>query len=104
MGLQALGLLATVLLRQPEHCEAASANEPLMAQVMDTMRSHRTNPGVMRQACQLVRNLVVRNPELRQPMLQRGVEPIVRGAKRLPDCKDVGTAALRDLGVDNYNS
>ena len=100
---QALGLMATILLRQPEHCEAASADEALMSQVMDAILTHRSSPSVMRQACQLVRNLVVRNPELRPVMLQRGAEPIMRGAKKLPECGDVATAALRDLGLDNYN-
>ena len=101
---QALGLLATVLLRQPEHCDAANANERLMTQVVDAMLTHRSSPAVMRQACQVVRNLVVRNTHLRQPMLQRGVEPVLRGAKKLTDCGDVALAALRDLGLDDYNA
>ena len=101
--MQALGLLATVMLRQPEHCAEASADDGLMAQITDAVFVHRDNPAVMRQACQLVRNLVVRNPELRQPMIHRGVEPVLREARKLPDCDDVGRAALRDLGCDDYN-
>ena len=101
---QALGLLATVMLRHPEHCEAAAAHEAAMAEVIDAMLAHRSSAAVMRQACQLVRNLVVRNTELRRPVLDRGVEPLLRGAKKLPDCDDVATAALRDLGLADYNA
>lgn len=95
--------MATLLLRQPEHCDAAFANEALMSQVVDSMLAHRGSPAVMRQACQLVRNLVVRNPNLRKPMLGKGVEPVLRGAKQLRECDDVALAALRDLGLDDYN-
>jgi hypothetical protein len=102
--LQALGLMATVLLRQPEHCALADANEGLMAQVTDAIFCHRASPPVMRQACQLVRNLVVRNEDLRVPMLKRGVEPVLREARQLPECGDVALAALRDLSLDNYNN
>ena len=102
--MQALGLLATVLLRQPEHCEAAFAHEALMAEVVDAMLAHRGSASVMRQACQLVRNLVVRNTELRRPMLDKGVEAVLRGAKRLNECDDVATAALRDLGLSDYKA
>lgn len=104
MYVQALGLLATVLLRHPEHCEAAAANEALMGEVVDAMLAHRGSASVMRQACQLVRNLVVRNTELRRPVLDRGVEAVLRGAKKLQDCDDVAIAALRDLGVADYNA
>jgi armadillo repeat-containing protein 6 len=102
--LQALGLLATVLLRQPEHCEALFGDESLMSEVMDVLLAHRQSPTVMRQACQLIRNLVVRNPELRQPLLRKGLEPLLRSAKSLKDCDDVAAAALRDLGFNDYNA
>jgi hypothetical protein len=49
--------------------------------------------------------MVARNPELRPGYLEKGVEPLLRAAKRAhpSSCKDVGAAALRDLGLDNYN-
>jgi hypothetical protein len=68
------------------------------------MFEHSKSAAVMRQACQLIRNLVVRNPELRQPILGKGMEPLLRGAKALKDCDDVAAAALRDLGLNDYNS
>jgi hypothetical protein len=60
---------------------------------------------VQRQACMAVRNMVVRNPELRPAFLQRGAEQLLRGVRGvLPGGDtDVATAALRDLGVDQYN-
>jgi hypothetical protein len=49
---------------------------------------------------------VVRNPELRPSFLDKGAETLLRGAKKaFPDqCRDVGSAALRDLGLDDYNA
>jgi hypothetical protein len=56
-----------------------------------------------RQACMAVRNMVVRNPELRVPFLEHGAEALLRGAKaQFGACGDVGSAALRDLGLDQY--
>ncbi|KAF8072541.1 ARMC6 [Scenedesmus sp. PABB004] len=61
---------------------------------------------VQRQACMAVRNMAVRNPELRPAFLAAGVEELLRGARAaFPGaCKDVAAAALRDLGLDNYNN
>jgi hypothetical protein len=60
---------------------------------------------VQRQACMAVRNMVVRNPELRPGFLAAGCEGLLRAVKGLHPgaCKDVASAALRDLGLDNYN-
>jgi hypothetical protein len=60
---------------------------------------------VQRQACMALRNMVVRNPELRPGFLAAGVEDLLRSVKLLfaGSCKDVASAALRDLGLDNYN-
>jgi len=57
-----------------------------------------------RQACMAVRNMVVRNPELRPGFLAAGSEGLLRGVKGVfpGACKDVASAALRDLGLDNY--
>lgn len=51
-----------------------------------------------------LRNMAVRCPELRPQLLERGAEPLLRSIKRAhPSCADVGSAALRDLGLENYN-
>jgi hypothetical protein len=59
---------------------------------------------VQRQACMAVRNMVVRNTELRPGFLAAGAEPLLRAVKGVfpAACKDVASAALRDLGLDDY--
>jgi hypothetical protein len=67
--------------------------------------SSSTVAAVQRQACMAVRNMVVRNPELRPGFLAAGAEDLLRSVKLLfpGSCKDVASAALRDLGLYNYN-
>ncbi|GFR51890.1 hypothetical protein Agub_g14370 [Astrephomene gubernaculifera] len=55
-----------------------------------------------RRVCWCVRVQAARNPELRPPLLERGVEGLLRAAKA--GCRYAGTAALRDAGVDNYDA
>lgn len=100
--MQALGLLATLLLRQPEHCSSAFAQPNLVRLVVDAMNAHEASASVMRQACQVVRNLVVRNPDLRKPVMNTGAHIAMRSARNIPECSDVARAALRDLGFDDY--
>ncbi|PNH00195.1 Armadillo repeat-containing protein 6, partial [Tetrabaena socialis] len=52
-----------------------------------------------------VRLMTARNPELRPAYLDRGAEALLRAAKVAcpSSCKDVGAAALRDLGLEHYN-
>lgn len=100
---QVLGVLATMMLRQPDHCDALCDDAVLFDHCVDATLAHRKNPGVMRQACQLFRNLVVRNTHLRSTVLAKGVEGVLRDARKLTDCTDVAVAALRDLGLDDYN-
>lgn len=49
--------------------------------------------------------MVVRTPELRPAFLDKGAEDLLRAikARHTNKCKDVAAAALRDLGLDNYN-
>ena len=48
---------------------------------------------------------VVRNEENKPLLLNLGAEALLLAAKKnhFQDCVDVGSAALRDLGCDNYN-
>lgn len=127
---EALGLLAALTLRMPAIATAAAdagAVEAIM-QTLEAQAAAAAAPGaaaaklqqhaaagngngngagaagVARQACMALRNMVVRNPELRAPFLERGAEALVRGAKarHAALCGDVGSAALRDLGLDQY--
>lgn len=51
-----------------------------------------------------LRNIVSRSPELRAPLLQRDAEALLRRSMQAypQACGDVGSAALRDLGLDDY--
>lgn len=51
-----------------------------------------------------LRNAAARSPDLRDLLLAAGAEALLRAAKRRypAACADVGAAALRDLGLDNY--
>ncbi len=56
------------------------------------------------QACMALRNAAARSPDLRDLLLAAGAEALLRAAKRRypAACADVGAAALRDLGLDDY--
>lgn len=84
---------------------AAAAEAGCMDAIVDAMAAQPASSAVQRQGCMAVRNMVVRNAELRPLFLEKGVEGLLRVAKRchVRDCGDVGAAALRDLGLDNYN-
>lgn len=73
--------------------------------VLVAMQRHPGRAPVQRQACLLLRIMVARNTELRPVFLERGAETLLRAAKAThpASCRDVGSAALRDLGLDNYN-
>jgi len=55
--------------------------------------------------CGTVSHLIKFLPLYRTLLLSHGIEKIVRRAKvNHETCKDAATDALRDLGLDNYNS
>lgn len=42
---------------------------------------------------------------MRSTLLDKGAEGLLRQVKAAyPSCADAGSAALRDLGLDNYNA
>ncbi|CAI5956796.1 unnamed protein product [Closterium sp. NIES-65] len=98
-----LACLAAVTLRSPAHAAAAVGAGVLEAAV-DAMEGGAATSGSQWQACQLLRNLAVRNPEHRPIMLEMGLEAVIRNVKsKHKSCRDVCSAALRDMGLDNYN-
>eukprot|EP00884_Botryococcus_braunii_P005371 jgi/Botrbrau1/14835/Bobra.0278s0005.1 len=108
---QALGLLVALTLRNPSAGQKA-VEAGCVDTVVDVMKAVDTNPKtaataqwVQRQACMSIRNIAGRNTALRPILLNKGVEDLLRQAKqRFPAaCHDVGSAALRDLGIENYN-
>lgn len=96
--LQVMKLLSGVTLRQPGICEGVAACGGHSA----TLKAMRANAGkatLVRFGCLLIRNLVSRNKDLQQPILDDGAEPILRAARQMHSiCEDVAYACLRDLG------
>ncbi|CAM6129689.1 unnamed protein product [Calypogeia fissa] len=100
---EALTAVAVLTLRSP-----VNASEAVKSGVVDVtaemMEKHTGSPGLQRQACQLIRNLAVRNLENRPIILEKGLEKLIRQAKaNHVICRDAASAALRDLGFDDYN-
>eukprot|EP00898_Chlorokybus_atmophyticus_P000992 jgi/Chlat1/1894/Chrsp145S00774 len=98
-------MLAAVTLRNPEGAQAVMEADGA-AVVFMCMQQQEMSAAVLRQACLLIRNLVVRSEAHRPILLETGVEQLIRRAKwaHPAECKDVGSAALRDLGLDDYNT
>ncbi|CAN6482877.1 unnamed protein product [Victoria cruziana] len=98
-----MSTICVVSLRSPEN--AASAMEAGAGDlVVEAMMRFPRASQMQRQACLMIRNLVVRNPENRDIFLNNGTEKIIRQAKHNHEsCKRAATDALRDLGLDSYN-
>lgn len=108
---QVLGLLAALTLRNPSAAvlavEAGCIDAVLEVMKVCSKGVHgKLGQWVQRQACMGIRNVVARNPELRPVVLEKGAEPLLRQAKKMfpQSCGDVGSAALRDLDIADYNS
>ena len=73
---------------------------------MSVMSKARTHAGVQRQCAMFLRNAVVRNPEnVPAVLLNTDAEALLRLSKKNHprECVDVASAAMRDLGCENYN-
>ncbi|GFH31210.1 uncharacterized protein HaLaN_30200 [Haematococcus lacustris] len=101
----AVGLMANMTLRQPEVVHLC-AEVGVIDWILELMAAMPASRGVQRSGCILVRNMVVRTTEHRDAFLDKGAEALLRAAKqRHPKyCNDVGSAALRDLGLDHYGT
>ncbi|XP_051146934.1 uncharacterized protein LOC127262330 [Andrographis paniculata] len=99
-----MSIICTLCLRSMENsaCAMESGAGDLAIQAMQKFPA---SDQLQRNACFMIRNLVVRNPENRKLLLGNGIEELIRRAKQThKSCKDAATDALRDLGVNNYNS
>lgn len=107
---QACGVLTNVFLRNPEVASQA-AECGLLTSLLTLLKSLLTAPSApragaaTRQVCMALRNAAARSPELRPALLEAGAEDLLRMTKEVfgQVCSEAATAALRDLGVDNYN-
>jgi hypothetical protein len=96
---QVYALLAAGCLRAPE-TGVKVAEAGFIPLVSQGMRQHIKRAVMLRQACLLLRNMVVRCPELKQPMLDEEIEPTLREIHALRGCDDEAYAVLRDLGCE----
>ncbi|XXG86548.1 hypothetical protein AAC387_Pa11g1419 [Persea americana] len=99
-----MSIICTLSLRSPENAahaiEAGAGDFAIQAMLKFPAASQ-----MQRQSCLMIRNLVVRNPENRTILLSNGIERIIRKAKENHEtCKAAAADALRDLGLENYNS
>ncbi|GAV61371.1 zf-C3HC4 domain-containing protein [Cephalotus follicularis] len=105
---EVMGVITVLSLRSPDN--AARAIEAGAGDLaIEAMQKFPAAEQLQRNSCLMIRNLAVRNPEIRQGLqtllLNNGVEMIIRKAKeKHQTCKAAATDALRDLGLDNYNT
>ncbi|XP_057965199.1 uncharacterized protein LOC131155801 isoform X2 [Malania oleifera] len=100
---EVMSIICALSLRSPNN--AARAIEAGAGDiVIQAMQKFPAAQQMQRNSCLMIRNLVVRNPENRTLLLNIGIEKFVRKAKENHEsCKDAASAALRDLGLNDYN-
>uniref|UniRef100_A0A8C9UF40 Armadillo repeat containing 6 n=1 Tax=Serinus canaria TaxID=9135 RepID=A0A8C9UF40_SERCA len=90
---QGCAALCMLALRKPENCSVIMEGGGALA-ALQAMKAHPREVAVQKQACMLIRNLV-----LCGPILALGAEVLIAEARAAHrDCDDVARAALRDLG------
>ncbi|KAL1215813.1 hypothetical protein V5N11_024346 [Cardamine amara subsp. amara] len=97
-------IISIICLRSPDH--AASAIEAGAGDLaVQAMKRFPVAGQMQRNACNMIRNIAVRSAENRTILLANGIEKLIRTAKANNEiCKASATDALRDLGLDNYNT
>ncbi|KAF7143772.1 hypothetical protein RHSIM_Rhsim05G0080700 [Rhododendron simsii] len=119
---EVMSIIAVLSLRSPDN--AARAIEAGAGDLaIQAMQSFPGAHQMQRNACLMIRNLAVRNPENRQAaffrhfglfpswniwwitiLLNNGIEKFIRKARENHEsCNSAATDALRDLGLDDYN-
>ncbi|KAF3603420.1 hypothetical protein F2Q69_00032905 [Brassica cretica] len=101
---EVMSIISIICLRSPDH--AASAIEAGAGDLaIQAMKRFPAAAQMQRNACNMIRNIAVRNAENRKILLANGIEKLIRNAKANNEiCRASATDALRDLGLDNYNS
>ncbi|XP_076465673.1 armadillo repeat-containing protein 6-like [Babylonia areolata] len=94
----ACGVIATLTLRNPDHCTKVMECQGHEA-VVQAMKIHPKDAAVQKQACMALRNLVARTREHSTAILELGAEALLnQAASKHKQCEDEAKAALRDLG------
>ncbi|KAK1439905.1 hypothetical protein QVD17_05730 [Tagetes erecta] len=101
---EVMTIICTLCLRSPANASLAmEAGAGDLA--IQSMQKFPHSSQLQKNSCLMIRNLVARNPENRPILLSNGIEKIIRNAKEShKNCRDAAVAALRDLGLENYNS
>ncbi|XVE93319.1 hypothetical protein REPUB_Repub01dG0181600 [Reevesia pubescens] len=101
---EVMSIISVLCLRLPDNAtRAIEAGAGELA--IQAMQKFPAAQQMQKSSCLMIRNLVVRNPENRTLLLNNGIDKLIRKAKENHEsCKDAATDALRDLGLDNYNS
>ncbi|KAL3814198.1 hypothetical protein ACJIZ3_015466 [Penstemon smallii] len=101
---EVMSVVCILCLRSPEN--AARAIESGAGDfAIQAMQKFPQSDQLQKNSCFMIRNLVARNVENRKILLSNGIEELIRRAKGShKSCKAAATDALRDLGLDNYNS
>lgn len=101
---EVMSIITVLSLRSPENAAlAVEAGAGDLA--MQAMQNFPAVHQLQKQSCFMIRNLVARNPENRIILLSSGIEKLIRKTKGTHDsCKNAASAALRDLGLDDYNA
>ncbi|XP_024967518.1 armadillo repeat-containing protein 6 isoform X2 [Cynara cardunculus var. scolymus] len=101
---EVMSIICSLCLRSPQN--AALAMEAGAGELaIQAMQKFPQAYQLQKNSCLMIRNLVARNPENRSILLSNGIEKIIRNAKEShKSCRDAATDALRDLGLENYNS
>ncbi|GLJ48430.1 hypothetical protein SUGI_1022200 [Cryptomeria japonica] len=98
-----MSTIRAVSLRSPANA-AKAVEAGAVDLASEAMEKHPSAHLMQKQACLMIRNLAVRNPENRPIILEKGLEKLIRIAKTNHEsCKDAAASALRDLGLDDYN-
>lgn len=94
------GCLAQFSLRSPGNSQRIVNSQVALEMIVKSMRKFFDRDGLQRQACLTIRNIAGRCPELRNILLDAGVENVLRDAGKHPTVVDEAYSALRDLGCE----
>ncbi|QDZ21557.1 hypothetical protein HOP50_06g40840 [Chloropicon primus] len=99
-----LYILTNIALRNPDVAEHF-ADCGGFDFVFEFIAKYLDKPKLMKQCCMLLRNCAVRSAKVKALLLKAGMEKQVRAIQEQHQkiCNDVAIAALRDMGVENYN-
>lgn len=92
--------LAAMSLRSPSNSQRIIDTGVAIDMLVKNMRRHKDKQPLQRQCCLAVRNIAARSPDVRQILLDAGVEDVLREAGRLQAVVDEAYGALRDLNCE----